>query len=37
LNNKIERADEVGGFEKRGKGLTGGDIQVTGNYPGKAR
>jgi len=31
------KADDVGGFEKRGRGLAGGDIQVTGNYPGKAR
>ncbi|MDR2118623.1 MAG: L-rhamnose isomerase [Tannerellaceae bacterium] len=30
------QADDVGGFEHRGGELTGG-IQVTGNYPGKAR
>jgi len=30
------QADDVGGFEKQGGGLTGG-IAVTGNYPGKAR
>lgn len=30
------QADDVGGFEKTGEGLSGG-IQVTGNYPGKAR
>jgi L-rhamnose isomerase len=30
------QADDVGGFENRGGELTGG-IQVTGNYPGKAR
>jgi L-rhamnose isomerase len=30
------QADDVGGFEKTGAGLSGG-IQVTGNYPGKAR
>lgn len=30
------QADDVGGFEKQGGELSGG-IQVTGNYPGKAR
>jgi L-rhamnose isomerase len=30
------QADDVGGFESRGGELSGG-IQVTGNYPGKAR
>ncbi|GHV52220.1 L-rhamnose isomerase [Bacteroidia bacterium] len=30
------QADDVGGFENQGGELTGG-IQVTGNYPGKAR
>ena len=30
------QADDVGGFEHQGGELTGG-IQVTGNYPGKAR
>lgn len=30
------QADDVTGFEKLGSDLTGG-IQVTGNYPGKAR
>lgn len=30
------QADDVGGFENTGEGLSGG-IQVTGNYPGKAR
>ena len=30
------QADDVGGFENQGGNLTGG-IQVTGNYPGKAR
>ncbi len=30
------QADDVGGFENNNSGLTGG-IQVTGNYPGKAR
>ncbi|MFD0894639.1 L-rhamnose isomerase [Luteolibacter ambystomatis] len=29
------QGDDVGGFE--GDGLTGGGIQATGNYPGKAR
>jgi len=31
------QGDDVGGFEKPGAGLTGGGIQATGNYPGKAR
>lgn len=31
------QGDDVGGFEKPGAGLSGGGIQVTGNYPGKAR
>src|SRR5262245_37310442 len=30
------QGDDVGGFE-RDQGLTGGGIQATGNYPGKAR
>jgi L-rhamnose isomerase len=30
------QGDDVGGFEN-GAGLTGGGIQATGNYPGKAR
>src|SRR5207302_10948047 len=30
------QGDDVGGFEND-KGLTGGGIQATGNYPGKAR
>jgi len=30
------QGDDVGGFENRASGLTGG-IAVTGNYPGKAR
>ena len=30
------QGDDVGGFENA-KGLTGGGIQATGNYPGKAR
>jgi len=30
------QGDDVGGFES-GTGLTGGGIQATGNYPGKAR
>ncbi|MBQ3054433.1 MAG: L-rhamnose isomerase [Clostridia bacterium] len=30
------QGDDVGGFEKKEGGLTGG-IQTTGNYPGKAR
>jgi L-rhamnose isomerase len=31
------QGDDVGGFERAGATLTGGGIQVTGNYPGKAR
>lgn len=31
------QADDVSGFEKPGSALGGGGIQVTGNYPGKAR
>jgi L-rhamnose isomerase len=31
------QADDVGGFEVGNSELTGGGIQVTGNYPGKAR
>jgi L-rhamnose isomerase len=31
------QGDDVGGFEKPEAVLTGGGIQVTGNYPGKAR
>ena len=31
------QADDVGGFEKPDASLDGGGIQVTGNYPGKAR
>lgn len=31
------QADDVGGFEKPEAELGGGGIQVTGNYPGKAR
>jgi L-rhamnose isomerase len=31
------QGDDVGGFEKAGASLAGGGIQVTGNYPGKAR
>src|SRR3954462_337391 len=30
------QGDDVGGFESA-EGLTGGGIQATGNYPGKAR
>src|SRR5215213_5306558 len=30
------QGDDVGGFESN-EGLTGGGIQATGNYPGKAR
>src|SRR2546421_423782 len=30
------QGDDVGGFENAG-GLSGGGIQATGNYPGKAR
>ena len=31
------QTDDVGGFEKPDSSLGGGGIQVTGNYPGKAR
>ena len=31
------QGDDVGGFENPDAGLTGGGIQATGNYPGKAR
>jgi L-rhamnose isomerase len=31
------QGDDVGGFEKPGAELSGGGIQATGNYPGKAR
>lgn len=31
------QGDDVGGFEKSGAALSGGGIQATGNYPGKAR
>jgi L-rhamnose isomerase len=31
------QGDDVGGFESAGAVLNGGGIQVTGNYPGKAR
>ncbi|HEX4086779.1 MAG TPA: L-rhamnose isomerase [Chthoniobacteraceae bacterium] len=31
------QGDDVGGFERAGAELTGGGIQTTGNYPGKAR
>jgi len=31
------QGDDVGGFERPGATLGGGGIQVTGNYPGKAR
>ena len=31
------RGDDVGGFESPGAELSGGGIQATGNYPGKAR
>lgn len=31
------QGDDVGGFENPSAGLTGGGIQSTGNYPGKAR
>lgn len=31
------QGDDVGGFEKAGAELSGGGIQATGNYPGKAR
>jgi L-rhamnose isomerase len=31
------QGDDVGGFEHEGATLSGGGIQTTGNYPGKAR
>ena len=31
------QGDDVGGFEKPDASLSGGGIQATGNYPGKAR
>ena len=31
------QGDDIGGFEKSDSRLMGGGIQVTGNYPGKAR
>ena len=31
------QGDDVGGFEKPNASLSGGGIQATGNYPGKAR
>ena len=31
------QGDDVGGFEKANASLSGGGIQATGNYPGKAR
>ncbi|MGQ9632637.1 MAG: L-rhamnose isomerase [Bryobacteraceae bacterium] len=31
------QGDDVGGFETAGSALSGGGIQSTGNYPGKAR
>jgi L-rhamnose isomerase len=31
------QGDDVGGFESVGAALSGGGIQATGNYPGKAR
>ncbi len=31
------QGDDVGGFEHAGSALSGGGIQATGNYPGKAR
>ena len=31
------QGDDVGGFERPDATLGGGGIQVTGNYPGKAR
>ncbi len=31
------QGDDVGGFERPSASLSGGGIQVTGNYPGKAR
>jgi L-rhamnose isomerase len=30
------QGDDVGGFEQEGGTLSGGGIQATGNYPGKA-
>src|SRR3954470_2207247 len=31
------QGDDVGGFESAGAALSGGGVQATGNYPGKAR
>jgi L-rhamnose isomerase len=31
------QADDVGGFETKEEGLSGGGIMATGNYPGRAR
>jgi L-rhamnose isomerase len=31
------QGDDVGGFETPGAALSGGEIQATGNYPGKSR
>ncbi len=31
------QGDDLGGFEKPGSRLAGGGLQVTGNYPGRAR
>jgi L-rhamnose isomerase len=31
------QTDDVGGFERAGAELSGGGLQVTGNFPGKAR
>jgi L-rhamnose isomerase len=31
------QGNDVGGFERPGATLDGGGIQVTGNYPGRAR
>jgi L-rhamnose isomerase len=31
------QGDDLGGFERPDSGLTGGGLQVTGNYPGRAR
>jgi L-rhamnose isomerase len=31
------QGDDIGGFEESGDDTTGGGIQVTGNYPGRAR
>lgn len=31
------QGDDLGGFEKRDSRLAGGGLQVTGNYPGRAR